>query len=265
MIRPLVALQPAGRKTPAFLIPGAYLEVMVWKRLVSYMDTDRPLYGVQPMRSNHNLPSRLSIEQAASLFVRDIKDIQNAGPYLLIGYSMGGMIAFEMARQFSKQGEEVSFLCLVDSLPPGPRREANLADRLRIHLGNLQDLPWLERFQYLRDHTRSMLIRLSRHAAKPGALPINRLIAHDRLAAARLAMDRYSPEEIYPGPVTIFRVTDHPWYIRWDPLAAWQSHIQGKLTTIDIPGDHATVMQEPFVQELAMKLKTCLAETDPQK
>src|SRR5262249_51944785 len=85
--------------------------------LVQHVGSDRPLYGLQP----HGLDGRrapTTVEEMAADYINEIQALQPRGPYLLGGFSFGGMVAFEMAHQLLKQGQQVSLLVLLDPTPP---------------------------------------------------------------------------------------------------------------------------------------------------
>lgn len=83
--------------------------------LAAHLDADRPVYGLQsPALSGASLPS--SIENWAELYVHEIRAVQPVGPYHLLGWSMGGVIAHAVAVRLRALGESVETLAVMDSI-----------------------------------------------------------------------------------------------------------------------------------------------------
>jgi amino acid adenylation domain-containing protein len=106
-----------GSKRPLFFVHGAGGSAFSFVELARSMNADRSFIAFQDAGIEHGSGST-SIEGMAAQYVEAIGDFQPEGPYLLGGWSMGGMIAFEMARLLRSQGRVVDFLALVDSHPP---------------------------------------------------------------------------------------------------------------------------------------------------
>jgi thioesterase domain-containing protein len=111
---PCVAFLPEGDQPPLFCIHGAKGNLMFCHGLGMYLDADRPVYGIQePLRwRGWALPSRL--EEIAAHYIDVMREVQPQGPYFLMGYCFGGVVAFEMAQQLTAQGETVGGVFLLD-------------------------------------------------------------------------------------------------------------------------------------------------------
>ena len=127
---------------------------------------------------------------------------------------------------------------------------------LRIHINNLQDLTWHERMIYLNESFARGLLRLSRIKFLGKAIPLKKVIGKNHIKASMKASRNYFPDPPYPGAITIFKVTDEPWYVKWDRMKGWHSIVQGGVKIIPVTGNHANIMKEPFVNELASSLQT---------
>jgi thioesterase domain-containing protein/acyl carrier protein len=254
--RSLVPMRPEGNRPPLYLIPGAFGDVSVWKQALPYFSEDQPIYGLQALQRAGDSLYSLTVEQAASVFMQNIKDFRPEGPYYLAGYSFGGLIAFEIAHQMAARGDRVAFLGIVDSTAPGRRQEAKWTDRLRIHTNNLQALSLQERLKYLNERAARGLLRLSRRKLLKEAIPTKKLIGSDHLKASSRASRTYFPDPTYPGAITIFKVSEEPWYVRWDRMKGWQNLVQGSVKIIRVSGTHGNIMKDPQVRELAQGLQT---------
>jgi amino acid adenylation domain-containing protein len=115
----VVPFRTEGSQPPVFCVPGARGNLLFAHSLVQHWgDRDHPVYGLQePLITDINpLPS--SIPAIASYYIHQIKTVQSEGPYYLVGYSIGGLIAYEMAQQLRSGGQEVALLGLLDPAPP---------------------------------------------------------------------------------------------------------------------------------------------------
>ena len=89
--------------------------------LVRYMPTDYPLYGLQARGLDGTERPHQSVRDMAADYIKEIRSIQESGPYHLLGWSLGGHIAQEMAVQLQDQGEKVAALIIMDAYPQGPK------------------------------------------------------------------------------------------------------------------------------------------------
>jgi amino acid adenylation domain-containing protein len=253
----LVAVRPQGSKKPIFIIPGGYGDCLYFRNLAKYLQPDRPLYGFQGYSSEAGHSYEMEMERMVSVYLAEILQMQPEGPYYLAGHSFGGYIAMEIARILQEQGNNVAFLGLCDTYPPGPRRQASLEDRILIHLQNMRRLSPRQIPGYLRDRVSEGLLRLSRLESMRSFLRRIGFRPKTAMAAARIYRFGFNPPP-YPGNAFLFKVGQRPWYVRWDPMENWPKYIRGKLEIRDIHGEHGSMFFEPYVKELAFQFNDCL-------
>ncbi|PZR73945.1 MAG: hypothetical protein DLM52_10155 [Chthoniobacterales bacterium] len=111
----LVTLQPHGSKPPLFIVHGWGGDVFFFHELARLLP-DQPCYGLQAQGLDGKAPRHTTIEEMAAHYIEEVRAFQPKGPYQLIGYSLGSLIAFEMAQRLNRLGETVAFLGLLD--PP---------------------------------------------------------------------------------------------------------------------------------------------------
>src|SRR5262249_45612234 len=106
----LVALQPNGSRTPCFMVhpPGGI--VVCYRALAHRLGEDRPVYGIRSRGLHGETELPVSLEEMAAEYVAAIRAVQPHGPYHLGGWSMGGVVAYEIAQQLRKQGESLGLL-----------------------------------------------------------------------------------------------------------------------------------------------------------
>lgn len=112
----LVPIRPKGSKTPLFLIHGAGLNVLLYQSLTHHLKDDRPIYAFQAKGLDGSRELSNNIEEMADDYIEEIKKVQPNGPYMLLGFSLGGFIAFDMAKKLAEKGNKVSFAGVIDSV-----------------------------------------------------------------------------------------------------------------------------------------------------
>jgi surfactin family lipopeptide synthetase C len=114
----LVAIQPSGERRPFFCVHAIGGQVLGYYHLARRLGPRQPFYGLQAPFLTEIGDESKSIEQMAAEYVEAVRSVQPEGPYQLGGYSFGGFVAFEMARQLRSKGEEVSLLAIMDTWSP---------------------------------------------------------------------------------------------------------------------------------------------------
>ncbi len=140
---PLVAIQPRGSKKPLFFVHPVGGNIFCYYELANSFGLDRPFYGLRSLGLDGECKPYTSIEDMASAYISAIRVIQPEGSYLLGGWSMGGVIAFEMATQLQKQGQKVALLALLDSQTPISKTQSiniNYYDRDKVLIDLAQDI-----------------------------------------------------------------------------------------------------------------------------
>ncbi len=226
----LVAVQPRGGRPPLFLVHPAGGHVYLFRQLGEELGEDQPLYGLRALGLEPGETPAASIEEMAERYLAEIRAFRPAGPYLLGGSSMGGMIAWEMAQRLAASGEQVPLLVLFDTFGPG-----QLPDR-----GKDGELARSE---------------MERGEAEPEGR--QRLLAVIRANVE--AMYAYEPRP-YPGKAIFFRAddrgTDPP-----HPERPWIELARGGTEIYPVPGDHVSLHARPHVAAVAARLARCLRET----
>ncbi|WP_176458092.1 non-ribosomal peptide synthetase [Rhodococcus sp. WWJCD1] len=111
----LICLRAGGDAPPLFCVHPVAGLAWPFGGLVPHIDTERPIYGLQSPAFSAETDIPNSIRAWASFYVGKIREIQPCGPYHLIGWSLGGLIAHAMAVELQNEGEEVATLAMMDS------------------------------------------------------------------------------------------------------------------------------------------------------
>lgn len=125
----LVHLHRSGRRPPLYLIPGRGAGWIAFQRLSELLGADQPLVVIEHRGTDGREAPDRTIEAIAASGVEALRTAGVQGPFRLAGSSVGGVVAFEMARQLAASGERVEFVMLIDSIAPRPASEAPPRDR----------------------------------------------------------------------------------------------------------------------------------------
>lgn len=286
---PLVPIQSQGSKPPLFCIHGGVGTVLFYRQLSMRLGPDQPFYGLQAKGLNGIEIPHSSIQEMATEYIKEIRTIQQEGPYYLGGYCFGGIVAFEMAQQLTRQGHEVALLANFNAVSPHYIHPARSADEE-------QEKP---NFLHQTDHVRKKLILLGRkdklmHTPKALLKRLNRwriMFTYGTLTKTLrifyktcIVMNRPLPDSFarfyllntntrmvstylpqpYTGQMIIFRFPNlYP-----DPHLGWSDLVKGNIDTYDIAGDHpdrGKIMDEPYVGKVSEKLKDLIAEKSTER
>ncbi|MBF6480406.1 thioesterase domain-containing protein, partial [Nocardia cyriacigeorgica] len=111
----LLPLRPVGSREPLFCVHPVGGVAWSFAGLAAHIEPDRPLYGLQSPVLNSAEPQAGSIEEWAQRYVREIRAVQPEGPYHLLGWSLGGVLAHAIAVLLQDQGQHVATLAMMDS------------------------------------------------------------------------------------------------------------------------------------------------------
>ena len=255
-LSPIVPLRPSGKGRPLFMIPGMFGDIMELRALTNMIESKRPLYGLRARGLAPGETPHTRVEDIATDYLRHLRTVQPTGPYALVGYSFGGLVAFEMARMLREAGEKVQFLGLIDTdvhdacLRPLERLAFWIMRPLRyaaiIAENPFKSVPDLwERFFRIRSFG-----RLTENRSQDAMSPLLQRVAQ----LNRAAFSVYRPRP-YPGAMSIFRATQR-WPRFCDPLPVWMRLTSGQISIHEIQGGHTELVQERGVAALADRLST---------
>jgi len=249
----LVPIQPEGERGPFFCIHGLGGTVLRFNALARHMGTDRPFYGVQAQGLEGDRPFHTSVDEMAAFYIKEIRALQPEGPYNIGGYSLGGLIAFEMARQLQADGQEVGVLALLDTYPGKPKSNKML-------LSTLMTLPFREQLKYVAHRAKRIRKGIKRRFE---FLFLPRPLKEVRRVFT-VAEEKYRPQ-VYFGSATWFRATEKGLRGADNPTDDWSKWVTGGVEVHEIVGDHGSVLKEPDVSHLAESLRACLNRAEGER
>ncbi|MCP4661435.1 MAG: amino acid adenylation domain-containing protein, partial [bacterium] len=258
---PLVEIQGGGSRLPLFCIHPVGGIVLCYCALARALGADQPVYAHQALGLAEGEEPQQRIDEMAAEYLRSIRGVWPQGPYALLGWSLGGVVAYEMARQLVAEGREVALVALVDS-----RARRGDAPRLRsdaellAYLVSDEITVDLEPLRHLDGEAR--LAAVLGEAKAAGILPPDFTLAdvrrylrvHRTNSEARWA---YTPGP-YAGKVVLLRATEESPESAADETLGWRHAVQGELTIHQVPGSHETLIFSPHVHSLAEHLRRLL-------
>ncbi|MDB5664378.1 MAG: family oxidoreductase [Cypionkella sp.] len=257
-----------GTKRPFFLVAGMFGNVLNLRHLAQLLGGDRPFYGVQARGLYGDADPHTSLPEAAADYIAELRQVQPVGPYMLGGFSGGGLTAWEMARQLEAAGDVVSLLVLLDTpLPERPRLKR--ADKVLIKLAELRSkgLRYLgewarKRWQWEMQKRQPIVVEQSDAQFHNAAIE----------AAFRAALPRYTMSK-RRGATVLFRPPlDRYWSVtagNWVSQAKEYVFHDNDLTRFaptlavyEVPGTHDSMVLEPNVRVLAAKLRSVIGDVE---
>lgn len=242
----LVTLKRGSQEVPIFLAPGLGNDMRDLYELANLLDVPNAVHGLQQRGSNGVAEPDRTLPAMAETHLADIRTVQPKGPYLLIGYSLGGLVMLEIAQRLRALGEEVRLLAMLDSYP------------------HRSCLPFSEWFP--------LMIRLARHKLLHGIGIVHgheaaRNVTRDpdtvdlALARVEAAQDAawyaYRPS-YYAGLIRYVETAEKMEYFARHPRAVW-ARWAGEMTVACVPGNHVQILNA-HAPEVAALLSSYIRE-----
>ncbi|WP_375765651.1 amino acid adenylation domain-containing protein [Archangium gephyra] len=259
----LVPLRRGGNRTPFFCVHPVGGGVLCYLELSRRLHPEQPFYGLQ---APADLESHGTLEALATHYVDAIQQVQPHGPYLLGGWSMGGRVAYEMARQLQQRGEPVALLAIIDarSREDGPRlepAETRAQERFQFadHLSRLSGLnPEAAGLlaQVDPEELKALLEDTEGAGANLPARALGELRELWRVFVHNLRASREYVPGPYAGRLVLLRAAEGPREglerdLGWGALAS-------QVEVHEVPGDHFSLIAPPHVEQVAERLRELL-------
>jgi thioesterase domain-containing protein/acyl carrier protein len=221
---PLVRLAAGPeRESPLFCVHGAGGNVAVFADLARLLEGERPVYALEARGLAPGQIPLDRIEEMAELYLAAVREVRPRGPYRLLGYSMGGKVAFEMARWLQDAGETVDLLALVD-IP------ATVPDDAEEPLEpEVPDLPGIDP-ETVRRHL--AVWRANRDATR-----------------------HWTPSRSEGRALLILAEEGAGGTVSEDPALGWGEAVAGGVEVVRVSGGHFSVLARPYVDAVAAALR----------
>ncbi|MCX6248516.1 MAG: amino acid adenylation domain-containing protein [Bacteroidetes bacterium] len=277
--RSLVPIRPTGTKKPLFLVHGLGLNVLLYTTIINFLDPEQPVYGLQAKGLNGIDTPLDTLEEIASYYISEIQSIDKEGPYALAGFSLGGRIAYEMARQLEEMGKEISFLGVLDATAEGSVTHQPFLERhlyrinymMRYVSWNIASFfkePNETKFSVIRRRWKGLVKRVRGldikidekeivSKGKKSELPkyLRKVHGANRRANRNFFIRPYN------GTVHLFKAQKQTFYIPEPETYGWDRVARGGVVVHEIPGEHSSTFAPPNDKYFAEILQRTMDES----
>ncbi|REG87912.1 thioesterase domain-containing protein [Winogradskyella sediminis] len=268
----LIPLQPNGHKAPLFIVHGADYNVLKFSALADVLGNDQPIYALQAKGQKGEVQPHNRVEEMASRYILEIEYITQGQPFVLGGFSFGGIIAYEMVKQLKAQGKSAKKLLLFDSYVyptyyySHPRRKKMVSWLYLIaQLGFMgfnmfSSVPnFKRRVHLLKIKCRGVYLKFKHGSETQYQLQFNRSAKIDE--EHTLAYQKY---HIVPQPIKVhlFWSTKKLYFAHDYNCLGWKNIALAGVQKYILPGNHSEMFLYPVVEELGAKLKILLNNDD---
>jgi acetoacetyl-CoA synthetase len=259
-----VLLKHGSASMPLFIVPGFGGSVMELYALARLLRTEHAVYGIRASGAEPGEAVHQSIQDMSRAYLGTIRQVQAQGPYMIAGYSMGGLVAYEMAQHLAAEGEHLALLALIDT---GVHERYWPADvwlehckrRLSHHMQRMRLLAGSELAPAFVHLTGALLSRVGRATGVAAAIDPQGATLPESLRSLRraglIAFAAYRPRASNLS-ITLLG-SDLNASNLGDPRRVWRK-LTSELTTYDVPGSHMTMIRPPHLPMLAARLSRCV-------
>ena len=264
----LVPIKPDGSKTPIYIVHGGGYNVLNFSGIGLHVDDEQPVFGIQAQGLDGIEEPMDNMKDIARYYIESILAQNPTGPYALAGYSFGGYVVIEMARQLRELGHEIKMLGIFDTN----------AKNLDFHGSDMQvfmerlkkQLPkfwWILKslrknpvptLKYQAGVFKRKLVGLFGHKVeeneeKGGIYEIMRRI--DEKYDIAYMNYKLTP---FDEKIHLFRARDNVYFVEDYKYLGWQKYAMKGVEVHEVNGDHKTMLLAPYDKEFARKLQEVL-------
>ncbi|WP_229689048.1 non-ribosomal peptide synthetase [Puia dinghuensis] len=267
----LVAIRAEGSKTPLYIVHGGGLTVLIFHALAMSMDPDQPVYGLQAKGLNGIDEPLDNMDAIAAHYVAEILEHNPDGPFCLAGYSFGGFIAFEMARQLQAMGKEVKMLGIFDTAADNTSVQFDPLWKRMLRKFGRQFPKLLFILQSLGRHPGQTIKYQSSFFRRKMRVPLEKvgLLHHmpnelNTLENAGKVNEKieiaYRDYKMEPLNILVdlFKVKTRLYFVSDPDCLSWRPYALKGVAVHEVPGDHKTFLMDPHYREMAGILQRCL-------
>ncbi|MFD5255541.1 amino acid adenylation domain-containing protein [Streptomyces bobili] len=254
----LLPLRADGARRPLFAIHPAGGIAWCYAGLSARLGPQQPVYGVQARGLVGDEPLPRTLQEEAEDYAERIREVQPQGPYRLLGWSVGGVLAHTVAVLLQETGERVELLVLLDAFPaeqwrdrPAPEEGDALTAVLRM-----------AGFDRTDERTRADVLATLRRAGSPLAglsdRTLNQIVD---IVPNHARMMREHEHRCYEGDLLFFTAAA-PRAEDWLTREAWRPHVSGSIDNHDLDCTHPQLMRDRYLDDIAAHLTARLKEFD---
>ncbi|MBM7841338.1 thioesterase domain-containing protein/ubiquinone/menaquinone biosynthesis C-methylase UbiE/acyl carrier protein [Alkalihalobacillus xiaoxiensis] len=270
----IVPFRKKGSKTPLFLIHPTGGNVLCYGNLIRHLHNDRPVYAVQSPGLYGNWDYINNIEGMASYYIDEILNVQPEGPYIIGGWSFGGVLSFEIGRQLVDKGKEVQQLIVIDCPSPNYTagfKEIDDAVFLTSFINEIkgfsgEDIDISDEIVRGMDTIDEKIQYIINNSTIASSIDLDQIMNLITVYKTNLeAMRGYKPSHKMNTPINLFLSTESESTVLWninkemDTNQGWNHYSVDSIKRYQIPGNHLTMMTEPKVRFLGEQLEKSMS------
>lgn len=262
----IVPIKISGTKPPLYLVHGSGLNLLMFKPISDHFDEDQPLYGIQAIGITKKTDVPDSVEEVAAYHIKELLKINPQGPYNLAGYSYGGFIAYEIAKQLMVMGKKVNLLGMIDTNASALLQPKGSTARLAKKVARqFYKVPFFvnsfikypkESIEYQR------LVWKRKLGSKPAAMEITidayTLYEQKIRGKYNYLMEHYDLQPMN-AEITLFRVEKRLYFLDDQKYLGWDKVAKKGVRVFTTPGDHKTFLEPPNDQKFARVIQSALS------
>lgn len=260
----IVPLKPFGNKPPLMIVHGFNMSVLMFMPIARQLDHMQPVYGIQP-KGLHKLESPLmTIEDIANEYIQEMLEKVPSDSYALAGYSFGGFVAFEMAKQLRSKGIKVTMLAMFDcNAETGYFRETSMQKLVRKSYRQFPKFEFIFK-SFLRDPKETLSYQLFFLRSKwKSIFRLNESASQEEQEETLLdiryeyALKHYHLN-LSANDIDLFRVKKRLYFVPDQEFLGWRENTMRDVFIHEVPGDHKTFLISPNHIEFAKVLQSVL-------
>ena len=265
-ISAIVPLKPTGTKPPLLIVHGFNMSVLMFMPIAKLLDKEQPVYGLQPKNLHRLDLPMLTMEELATEYIQEILEKLPSEKYALAGYSFGGFVAFEMAKQLRSMGKTVTMLAMFDcNSETGYFKEATHKSMLRKVYRQFPKMYFIlksatnypeETITYQKRFLKNKWRAITKNGKSSGE---EESLKHISLLDIRYeyALLHYQMH-LSANDIDLFRVQKRIYFVPDQVYLGWRKYTMRSVFVHEVPGDHKTFLMHPNQKEFAKVLQSVL-------
>ncbi|OBA69064.1 polyketide synthase [Mycobacterium sp. 1554424.7] len=271
-VRTLRARPEGSTRTPVFVFHPAGGSTVVYEPLLNRLPADTPMYGLERVEG--------TIEERAAQYVPKLIEMQGDGPYILAGWSLGGVLAYACAIGLKRLGKDVEWVGLIDAVRAGeevPQTKEEIRARWDRYARfaektfnvTIPEIPY-EHLEQLDDEGQ---IKFVLEAVSQSGVQIPAgIIEHQRTSYLDNRAIDTAQIQPYDGHVTLYMADRYhddaimfePRYATRKPDGGWGEYVSD-LEIVPIGGEHIQAIDEPIIAKVGAHMTQALNKIDAER
>ncbi|MFE6485099.1 thioesterase domain-containing protein, partial [Streptomyces sp. NPDC057757] len=254
----VLPLRAEGDRPPLFAFHPAGGISWCYAGLSARLGAGQPVYGIQARGLVRDEPLPHTLQDEAADYAERIREVQPHGPYRLLGWSVGGILAHTVAVLLQEAGEKVELLALLDAFPAEQWRERPAPEEGDALTAVLR----MAGFDRTGERTKDDVLATLRRAGSPLAgLSDHTLSKIVDIVPNHARMMREHRHRVYEGDLLFFTAAA-PRAEDWLTREAWRPHVTGAVVNHDLDCTHPQLMRDRHLDDIAARIAARLKELD---